>query len=243
MALNRLDEAKGIVEQAFAEGLDSSVLHGSRLYWAFIVEDVSIQTTEIAWFQSHPDPLGVLHQATNAAARGQDRRAADWYREGERLARAAKSDVDPGRVRLEMATNDALFGKCPTTPSGVAPAPPIARALCGHLPTAQKLIDQSARADVPASIGPVAFLQAQVMLSQGHAKEAAAAFDAILNQKAVNWGAVYAAAHVGLARAASLAGDTARARRAYESFFALWKDADPDVPLLVAARKEYAKLP
>jgi hypothetical protein len=41
-------------------------------------------------------------------------------------------------------------------------------------------------------------------------------------------------------RAAALAKDTARARKAYEAFFALWKDADADVPVLIEARKEYA---
>ena len=38
------------------------------------------------------------------------------------------------------------------------------------------------------------------------------------------------------------AGDTARARKAYEGFLALWKDADPDIPLLFEAQKDYAAL-
>jgi hypothetical protein len=45
-----------------------------------------------------------------------------------------------------------------------------------------------------------------------------------------------------LARGAALEGDTARARGAYQNFFALWKDADPDVPILIQARKEYTAL-
>jgi len=48
---------------------------------------------------------------------------------------------------------------------------------------------------------------------------------------------------VGLAHAETLAGDIPKSRKAYEDFFALWKDADPDIPLLLEARKEYAKLP
>jgi cytochrome c-type biogenesis protein CcmH/NrfG len=47
---------------------------------------------------------------------------------------------------------------------------------------------------------------------------------------------------LGLARAYAMQGDSAKARAAYEDFFALWKDADPDVPVLVAAKAEYAKL-
>ena len=39
-----------------------------------------------------------------------------------------------------------------------------------------------------------------------------------------------------------LAGDTAKARKAYQDFFGLWKDADPDIPILIDAKKEYEKL-
>jgi tetratricopeptide (TPR) repeat protein len=46
----------------------------------------------------------------------------------------------------------------------------------------------------------------------------------------------------GAARAAELSGDTAKARRAYQNFLALWKDADPDIPILQQAKAEYAKL-
>jgi hypothetical protein len=40
----------------------------------------------------------------------------------------------------------------------------------------------------------------------------------------------------------SVAGDTAKARTAYQDFLALWKDADPDIPILKEAKAEYAKL-
>jgi hypothetical protein len=47
---------------------------------------------------------------------------------------------------------------------------------------------------------------------------------------------------LGLARAYALQGDTQKSRIAYQDFFALWKDADPDIPILIAAKAEYAKL-
>lgn len=53
---------------------------------------------------------------------------------------------------------------------------------------------------------------------------------------------LYSLAHRGLARAAVVTGDKAKARKAYEDFFAIWKDADPDVPVLIAAKKEYENL-
>ena len=47
---------------------------------------------------------------------------------------------------------------------------------------------------------------------------------------------------MGLARAYSMGGDKADAKKAYEAFFLTWKDADADLPMLVAAKKEYAAL-
>ena len=49
-------------------------------------------------------------------------------------------------------------------------------------------------------------------------------------------------AHLQLGRAYALAGDAVKARAAYRDFFMLWKDADPDVPILIAAKAEYANL-
>jgi hypothetical protein len=48
--------------------------------------------------------------------------------------------------------------------------------------------------------------------------------------------------HLGLARARVLEGNISAGRSAYQDFFALWKDADPDIPLLQEAKVEYAKL-
>ena len=47
---------------------------------------------------------------------------------------------------------------------------------------------------------------------------------------------------LGMARAQALAGDTAAARKAYEDFLDLWKDADPDIPVLKEARAEYERV-
>jgi len=82
--------------------------------------------------------------------------------------------------------------------------------------------------------------------------EAAAEFRKILDHKGAswgstwrypNWGLYYSISYVGLARGSALAGDAANARRAFQDFFALWKDADPDIPILKQAQAEYAKLP
>jgi hypothetical protein len=53
------------------------------------------------------------------------------------------------------------------------------------------------------------------------------------------WGAL---ARLGLARAYALQGDTPKARAAYKDFLTVWKDADPDVPVLIQAKTEYSRL-
>ena len=52
----------------------------------------------------------------------------------------------------------------------------------------------------------------------------------------------YAQAQLGLARAYAMGGDKVNAKKAYEAFFTTWKNADADLPMLVAAKKEYAAL-
>ena len=47
---------------------------------------------------------------------------------------------------------------------------------------------------------------------------------------------------LGLGRAYAKQGDTTKARTAYQDFLTLWKDADPDIPILKQAKAEYAKL-
>jgi len=82
---------------------------------------------------------------------------------------------------------------------------------------------------------------AYLRLSDGPA--AAAQFRKILAHKGVAGSSLtYPLSYVGLARAYHLSGDDAKSRQAYQDFFALWKDADPDVPVLQAAKAEYEKI-
>jgi serine/threonine protein kinase/tetratricopeptide (TPR) repeat protein len=83
--------------------------------------------------------------------------------------------------------------------------------------------------------------EAYLMLHDGN--RAAAEFRKFIDRRGVvmnfPWGAL---ARLGLARAYALQGDTAKARAAYQDFLTLWKDADPDVPILKEAKGEYARL-
>jgi eukaryotic-like serine/threonine-protein kinase len=73
--------------------------------------------------------------------------------------------------------------------------------------------------------------------------EAAAEFQKILDHRGVVVNEpIGALAHLGLARAYVLQGNTVKSRASYQNFLSLWKDADPDIPILRQAKTEYAKL-
>ena len=87
------------------------------------------------------------------------------------------------------------------------------------------------------------YFRGQAFLNLHKGAEAAAEFQKIIDHR--GWqprSVLYPMAYVGLAQAAVLTGDTAKARHAYQDFFALWKDADPDVAILIQAKKDYEKL-
>ena len=97
------------------------------------------------------------------------------------------------------------------------------------------------------------YIRGQAYLAAGHGKEAAAEFQKILGHSGIVWNCwTGALAHLGVARANALEvktsqgadADAARVRAlaGYKDFLTLWKDADPDIPVLKQAKAEYAKL-
>jgi hypothetical protein len=82
--------------------------------------------------------------------------------------------------------------------------------------------------------------------------QAAAEFQKILDHKGAswgsdwrypNWGLYYSLSYLGLARGFALAKDTSKARNAFKAFFEIWKEADPDIQILITAKPDFAKLP
>ena len=88
------------------------------------------------------------------------------------------------------------------------------------------------------------YVRGQAYLGMRQGKEAAQQFQEIIDHKGVClfWETLCNLAHLQLGRAYALSSDTGQARTAYQDFFALWKDADSDVPILKQAKAEYAKL-
>jgi serine/threonine protein kinase/DNA-binding winged helix-turn-helix (wHTH) protein len=94
----------------------------------------------------------------------------------------------------------------------------------------------------PGILSPV-YLRGEAYLMLRDGNRAAAEFQKFIDHRGMvgnfPWGAL---ARLGLARAYAMQADTAKARAAYQDFFTLWKDADPDIPILKQAKAEYARL-
>jgi serine/threonine protein kinase/tetratricopeptide (TPR) repeat protein len=87
------------------------------------------------------------------------------------------------------------------------------------------------------------FVRGEAYLAAHQGREAAAEFQKILDQRGISLNQpIRALAHLDLARAYLLQADTAKAKAGYQDFLTLWKDADPDIPILKEAKAEYAKL-
>jgi serine/threonine protein kinase/tetratricopeptide (TPR) repeat protein len=87
------------------------------------------------------------------------------------------------------------------------------------------------------------YARGKLYLEQGRGNEAAVEFRTIIDHPYVDpLSPAHALARLGLGRALTVTGDTSGARKAYQDFFAFWKDADPDLPALSEARKEYEQL-
>jgi tetratricopeptide (TPR) repeat protein len=87
------------------------------------------------------------------------------------------------------------------------------------------------------------YIRGEAFLKARDGVKAAAEYQKILDHRGIApFSLRYSLARLGVGRAYALQGDTAKARASYQDFFALWKDADPDIPILKEAKAEYAKL-
>jgi DNA-binding winged helix-turn-helix (wHTH) protein/tetratricopeptide (TPR) repeat protein len=95
------------------------------------------------------------------------------------------------------------------------------------------------------------YVRGMAYLRMHRGADAAAEFQKIVDHKGSNWGATwvhpnwgqyYALSYLGMARGFALAGDIPKARKAFQDFFELWKEADPDIPIFKQAKADYARL-
>ena len=98
---------------------------------------------------------------------------------------------------------------------------------------------------LPFQVGMMypAYVRGEAHLALHQGSQAAAEYQKFLDHRGIVLNSpIGALAHLQIGRAYAMQGDTAKARAAYQDFLTLWKDADADIPVLVAAKSEYAKL-
>lgn len=114
----------------------------------------------------------------------------------------------------------------------------------GNPAQALELLETVRRYDLGLIVGPYNnYIRGEALLDLRRGQEAAAEFQRIIDHRGVDaMSELRPLAHVGLARAAAISGDVGKSRTSYQNFFALWKDADADLPILIEAKKEYEQL-
>jgi serine/threonine protein kinase/tetratricopeptide (TPR) repeat protein len=173
---------------------------------------------------------------------------------GALLALALTGDFPQGETRLEQLADDFArrFPEDTLVEFNYLPTLRAQMAIDHHGPSkAIELLQAAAPYELGSTGGvPALYLalypvyvrgEAYLLLHQG--SQAAAEFQKILDHRGIVWNEpIGALAHWQLGRAYVLQGDSAKAKSEYSVFLTLWKDADPDIPILKQAKAEHAKL-
>ena len=198
---------------------------------------------------------GMMNVAANFAVVEKCSEAKNYAKSALSLSRG-QSVLVPG-VLVSAACDDQgqaqslleeLRKQYPKSTLGAALIEPLARAeqerARGNIDQALQLMESVRPYDQGLMIGIANnYMRGSLYLKQRRGNEAAAEFKKIIDKRGVDpFSPARPLAHLCLGRALAIAGDAAGARKSYQDFFALWKDADPDLPVLVAAKKEYEQL-
>jgi eukaryotic-like serine/threonine-protein kinase len=300
-ALNRLDEAKAVLDQALAHGIAPEAVAWHYYLFAFLRNDAEAMQKQLALSLGKPGDEDTMlsGQSDTEAYYGRLKQAREYsQRAMESAQRNGTREVAAGWVvneafREAEVGNSSLARQAAASALQLAPRGRYVQAIAalalvraGDTPQAQKIADDLARNYpedtivnsywIPAihaimevnrhnpakavellraaqpyelgnpspTVGPLSpvYFRGYALLAAGQAKEAAAEFQKILDHRGIVQNSPLGAlAYVGLARALVSSGDKAAARTAYQNFFALWKDADPGVPILIQAKAEYAQ--
>ena len=161
------------------------------------------------------------------------------------LFRTSLAHASCGEVRQAQTLTDEAVRKYPGEPV-VEVLVPLAQAAIeiqrGNRAQALQILQSVSRYE-RANFFIQNYLRGQIYLSKQKGAEAATEFQKILDNR--GWSptsVMYVPAHLWLARAAVVQRDLAKARKSYQDFFALWKDADRDLPILIEAEKEYERV-
>jgi tetratricopeptide (TPR) repeat protein len=296
LALDRLDEARSVLQKAADLRLDFIGIRRLSYLLAFVQGDAATMARELEASTGVRETNSAFGwQAHTSAAEGRVGAAHDAFRRGIQMALQGNFQEVAAQLTMEDAETHAIVGQCADAlsevPSGLALSRDSATrerasrvlAFCGAAGDASALSSDvvkqlpdavlTVRVAAPVSAAAAAlhqgdaaraarllepvrqydhvpsaefwpnYLRGLAMLQLKDGQAAMAEFQQITNHHGeVPASSLLPLAHLGLARAATLAGDTAMARRAYDDFFARWKEADPALQPLNEARAEYARL-
>ncbi len=292
--LGRLEEAKKVLKEAIAKGIDAVAIRNELYLIALTEGDQATIKQQVEWARGKPEAelemLGT--EIYLVASHGQLRRARELSQRAIQLARQLKRKDAEAWTLARLAVAEAEWGQSQqanadaTAALGVSRSTSIvvsaawALSLAGADSKAEALLQELAKRrpadtvlqtmDLPMAQGmaelhrgqtelairtlesarPYGFGRFGVLSTRGEAylktgkgHEAAEQFEQMLKLRMI-WplDPLLTLAHLGLGRAYAAASNPPEARTAYQDFFALTKEADPDLPLLPKARAEYAKL-
>jgi tetratricopeptide (TPR) repeat protein len=218
--MSQAREVAGHAEQiaAASEKADVPAIRAGRAFYDAVVGDIRRARTDLETIAQPVPVRAAIDAAVGAVLAGDRARAEAVFRVShESLPPRARFMLDVVGALLELdAGNRAALEKLPPPSAGEMTAGVALR---------------------PAFIRGFIYLRAK---DGAHAAEE---FQRILDHPTiVPSSPLHVLAHAEQGRAYVLAGNPEKARRAYQDFLALWKDADPDVPLLLEVKAEYARL-
>jgi tetratricopeptide (TPR) repeat protein len=181
-------------------------------------------------------------------ARHNVRRALELSRTKTILVSAALVLAECGdQIRAESLLEEAIK-KSPQDTVTVLLSQPVIRAVIetdrGNYTEAIKILETIRPYDFGTLTGAINnYARGQAYLKLKSGSEAAAEFQTIIDRRGVDpFNPKRVLSYLGLARAATLAGDASRSQKAYQDFFTLWKEAEQDLPVLIEAKKEFQLL-
>jgi serine/threonine protein kinase/predicted Zn-dependent protease len=258
--LNSVQEVQSVLKEAEAKKLDignMKALEASLENGQITAQEAGLRAQALLQTDDFGSPFE--QKANEAAYLGQLHYARSFSHQA--IASVERDKNRAALYKVKAALREALFGNAAKakeeSDSALALSSQPESLQSTYLPAIRALValDQN---NVPEAITElraadpesgsadsleIAYVRGKVYLSAKRGKEAASEFQGILDRSdSLGSTPIIALAHLGLARAYALQGDTAKAKAAYQDFLTLWKDADPDIPILKQAKVEYAKL-
>lgn len=264
----QIAEAKATLRKALQDQPDYRSTHSLLLQVAFLEGDKQAMENELDWFKvpaKDRPPLSYLSfygRLSEMRRRGGDPgpRTEMLFGYGLKAENRAKESLRKNDFNPDRALSAAMAGD-PEAVRGLQEASkespedtilnsvflPTATAAfelkTGDAGKAVQLLKPVLRFEPTARSLQGIYIRGQAYLKMKAGSEAAEEFQKIIKNRNVSpTNELVTVSHLGLARAYVLAGETVKARKSYEDFFAILKDADADLPVLVEAKAEYQKL-